>query len=120
MAGIGHNSRAHDAEDVLNGAAQGQLKSIIERIERLNQEKDEIGEMIKEVFAEAKGNGFDVKTIRKVLQLRKMDPAKRVELEALVDLYEHALTSVAQVSSKPKAKTPPPPADDEDDYSDIG
>ena len=50
--------------DVLNATAQGQLKSIIERIERLEQEKSEIAEQIKEVFAEAKGNGFDVKIIQ--------------------------------------------------------
>ena len=52
--------------DVLNATAQGQLKSIIERVERLEVEKGEIAEQIKEVFAEAKGNGFDVKIIRKV------------------------------------------------------
>ena len=73
--------------DILNQAAQGQLKSIIERIERLEQEKSEIAEQIKEVFAEAKGNGFDVKILRKVVRIRKQDRAKRLEEEAIIDLY---------------------------------
>ena len=68
--------------DILNQAAQGQLKSIIERIERLEQEKAEVAEQIKEVFAEAKGNGFDVKVLRKVVRIRKQDRAKRLEEEA--------------------------------------
>lgn len=77
--------------DILNQAAQGQLKSIIERLERLEQEKDEIAGQIKEVFAEAKGNGFDVKVLRKVLKIRKQDRAKRLEEEAVTDLYLSAL-----------------------------
>ena len=80
--------------DVLNVTAQGQLKSIIERIERLEQEKTEIAEQIKEVFAEAKGNGFDVKVLRKVVRLRKQDRAKRMEEEAILDLYLSALGEV--------------------------
>ena len=80
--------------DILNQAAQGQLKSIIERIERLEQEKSEIAEQIKEVFAEAKGNGFDVKVLRKVVRLRKQDRAKRQEEEAILDLYLSALGEV--------------------------
>ena len=80
--------------DILNQAAQGQLKSIIERIERLEQEKSEIAEQIKEVFAEAKGNGFDVKILRKVVRIRKQDRAKRLEEEAILDLYLSALGEV--------------------------
>lgn len=80
--------------DILNQAAQGQLKSIIERIERLEQEKTEISEQIKEVFAEAKGNGFDVKVLRKVLRIRKQDRAKRLEEEAITDLYLSALGEI--------------------------
>ena len=80
--------------DILNQAAQGQLKSIIERIERLEQEKSEIAEQIKEVFAEAKGNGFDVKVLRKVVRLRKQDRAKRQEEEAILDLYLSALGEI--------------------------
>ena len=80
--------------DVLNQAAQGQLKSIIERIERLEQEKSEIAEQVKEVFAEAKGNGFDVKILRKVVRLRKQDRARRQEEEAILDLYLSALGEI--------------------------
>lgn len=80
--------------DVLNGNAQSQLRSVVERIERLDLEKSEIAEQIKEVFAEAKGNGFDVKSIRKVVKLRKQDRAKRQEEEAILDLYLSALGEV--------------------------
>ena len=80
--------------DILNQAAQGQLKSVIERLERLDQEKTEIAEQIKEVFAEAKGNGFDVKVLRKVLRIRKQDRAKRLEEEAITDLYLSALGEI--------------------------
>lgn len=81
-AGAGDNSG-----EVLNQAAQGQLKSIIERVERLNAEKAEIVAQITEVFAEAKGNGFSVPILRKVVAYRKMDRAKRLEMEAILDLY---------------------------------
>lgn len=77
--------------DVLNQTAQGQLKSIIERVERLEQEKAEIAEQIKEVFAEAKGNAFDVKILRRVIRIRKQDAAKRQEEDAILDLYLSAL-----------------------------
>ena len=80
--------------DVMNSTAQSQLKSIIERIERFELEKSEIAEQIKEVFAEAKGNGFDVKVLRKVVRLRKQDRAKRQEEEAILDLYLSALGEV--------------------------
>lgn len=80
--------------DVLNATAQGQLKSIVERVERLEQEKSEIAEQIKEVFAEAKGNGFDVKILRKVVRLRKQDRAKRQEEEAILDLYLSAIGEI--------------------------
>ena len=80
--------------DVLNATAQGQLKSIIERIERLEQEKAEINEQVKEVKAEAKGNGFDVKIIAKVIRLRKQDRAKRQEEEAILDLYLSAIGEI--------------------------
>ena len=80
--------------DILNQAAQGQLKSVIERIERLEQEKAEIAEQIKEVFAEAKGNGFDVKILRKVVRIRKQDRAKRLEEESILDLYLSAIGEI--------------------------
>jgi uncharacterized protein (UPF0335 family) len=87
-------SAAGGHPDVLNQAAQGQLKSIIERIERLEQEKAEIAEQIKEVFAEAKGNGFDTKILRKVVRIRKQDRAKRMEEEAILDLYLSAIGEI--------------------------
>jgi uncharacterized protein (UPF0335 family) len=87
-------SAAGGHPDVLNQAAQGQLKSIIERIERLEQEKAEVAEQIKEVFAEAKGNGFDTKILRKVVRIRKQDRAKRMEEEAILDLYLSAIGEI--------------------------
>ena len=80
--------------DVLNGTAQTQLKTIIERIERLEEDKAAVMADLKEVFAEAKGNGFDVKILRKVIRLRKQDTAKRQEEEALLDLYLSAIGEV--------------------------
>lgn len=77
--------------DVLNGAAQTRLKTIIERIERLEEDKAVIMGDMKEVFAEAKGEGFDVKILRKVIRMRKQDRAKRLEEEALIDLYLAAI-----------------------------
>jgi len=71
--------------------AAGQLKSVIERIERLEEEKKETAEQIKEVYAEAKSSGFDAKTIRKVVSLRKKPTEERQEEEALLDLYLSAL-----------------------------
>jgi uncharacterized protein (UPF0335 family) len=80
--------------DILNTSAQIQLKTIIERIERLEEDKAAIMGDLKEVFAEAKGNGFDVKTLRKVIRIRKQDRAKRQEEEALLDLYLSAIGEV--------------------------
>ena len=77
--------------DVLNATAQGQLKSIIERIERLEQEKAEISEQIKEVKAEAKGNGFDVKALRTIIRMRKQDADERQEHETVLETYMLAL-----------------------------
>ena len=81
----------HVADDVLNQAAQTRLKTIIERIERLEVDKATVMNDIKEVFAEAKGEGFDGKILRKVIRMRKMDKAKRDEEEALIDLYLSAI-----------------------------
>ena len=71
--------------------AQGQLKSLVERIERLEEEKKAIAGDIKEVYAEAKANGFDTKILRKVVTIRKKDVAEREEEDALISLYLHAL-----------------------------
>lgn len=68
-----------------------QLRQFIERIERLEEEKKEIAEQIKEVFAELKGSGFDVTAVREVLKIRKTDRDTLAEKEALVDMYKDAL-----------------------------
>ena len=74
--------------------AADQLRAIVERIERLEEEKAALSEDIKEVYAEAKGNGFDTKILRTVVRLRKQDSSERAEQEALLDLYLHALGMV--------------------------
>ena len=79
------------AADSKTSFAQGQLRSLVERIERLEEEKKAIAGDIKEVFAEAKGHGFDTKILRKVVALRKKDANERQEEEAILDLYLAAL-----------------------------
>lgn len=74
-------------------AAQ-RLKSFIERIERLEAEKADLAADIREIFSEAKGTGFDTKTMRQIIRLRKMEHADRQEQEALLDLYKSALGMV--------------------------
>lgn len=76
--------------------AKDQLIAFVERIERLEEEKKGTADDIREVYAEAKGNGFDVKILRKVIQLRKQDPAERAEAEAILDLYCSALGMAVQ------------------------
>ena len=74
-----------------DSVAQDQIKAFIERIERLEGEKSAIAGDIKEVYAEAKGNGFDTKILRKIIAIRKQDHADRMEQEALLELYMTAL-----------------------------
>ena len=71
--------------------AKDQLRAIVERIEHLEEEKKAIADDIKDVYAEAKGNGFDVKALRTVIRLRKQDKAERQEQEAILEVYLHAL-----------------------------
>lgn len=71
--------------------AAGQLRAFIERIERLEEEKQTIADDIKEVFAEAKGTGFDTRAMRTIIRLRKKDRAEREEEQAMLDLYMAAL-----------------------------
>ncbi|WP_395690011.1 DUF2312 domain-containing protein [Aestuariivirga sp.] len=71
--------------------ARGQLKSIVERIERLEEEKKTIAGDIKEVYAEAKANGFDTKILRKVISLRKKEATERAEEQSMLDVYMAAL-----------------------------
>jgi len=73
------------------GFAKEQLKSLVERIERLEEEKQALADDIKEVYAEAKGNGFDTKTLRTIIRLRKQDSTERQEQEAMLELYMSAL-----------------------------
>jgi uncharacterized protein (UPF0335 family) len=75
----------------VGGVAGERLKSFIERIERLEEEKKALAEDIKEVFSEAKGVGFDVKVMRQVIRIRKMDEDDRDEQEALLDTYMRAI-----------------------------
>lgn len=81
--------------DTKTSFAQGQLRSLIERIERLEEEKKAIAADIKEIYGEAKSNGFDTKIMRKVISLRKKDSAERQEEEAILDLYLSALGMIA-------------------------
>lgn len=71
--------------------AKQQIRSIVERIERLAEEKDAIASDIKDVFSEAKGNGFDVKALRTIVRMRKMDASDREEQETILETYMHAL-----------------------------
>ena len=71
--------------------AKGQLQSFVERIEKLEEEKKALAEDVRDVYAEAKGVGFDVKALRTVVRLRMQDSEERKEHEALVDLYREAL-----------------------------
>ncbi|WP_299930265.1 DUF2312 domain-containing protein [uncultured Pelagimonas sp.] len=73
------------------GVAAGELKQFIERLERLEEEKKEVAEQIKEVMAEAKGRGYDTKVIRKVVALRKRDADDIAEEEAVLEMYKSAL-----------------------------
>jgi uncharacterized protein (UPF0335 family) len=71
--------------------AKDQLRSIIERIEKLEEEKKAIADDIKDVFGEAKVNGFDVKALRTIIRLRKMEATEREEQDAILETYMHAL-----------------------------
>ena len=84
----------NSSPDVLNSAAQGRLRTIIERIERLEEDKAAVMADMKEVFLEAKGEGYDVKILRKVIRIRKQDKAKRQEEDAILDLYLSALGEI--------------------------
>ncbi len=71
--------------------AKDQLKAIIERIERLEEEKKAISDDIRDVYAESKGNGYDVKALRTIVRLRKQDPNERQEQETIIETYMQAL-----------------------------
>ncbi|MDE3016005.1 MAG: DUF2312 domain-containing protein [Pseudomonadota bacterium] len=78
------------------GVAADQLKSIIGRVEKLEEEKAGISADIRDVFAEAKGNGFDIRAIRTIIRMRKMDASEREEQETVLDTYLHALGMIPE------------------------
>lgn len=84
MTTVGHNAKEH-------------LRAFVERIERLEEEKKAIADDIRDVFTEAKANGYDVKALRTVIRLRKQDKDARAEHEALVETYLHALGMLADL-----------------------
>ncbi|MDG2285093.1 MAG: DUF2312 domain-containing protein [Alphaproteobacteria bacterium] len=75
----------------VGGIAGDQLRSYIERIERLEEEKAAMAADIREIYSESKGNGFDVKIMRQIIRLRKLDREDRQEQEELLQLYQHAI-----------------------------
>lgn len=85
------NNEPDDITDSSQTVAAGQLRAFIERIERLEEEKKTIADDISEVYAEAKGTGFDTKAIRQLVRERKKDQAERQEAEAILSLYRAAL-----------------------------
>jgi uncharacterized protein (UPF0335 family) len=86
-----HHHRGKGIMPDVGGIAGAQLKSFIERIERLEEEKQALGEDIKEIYAEAKGTGFEPKIMRQILKIRKMDKDEHDEQESLLDIYKRAL-----------------------------
>ena len=90
------------------GVAGDQLKSFIERIERLEEEKTNIAADIREVFAEAKGTGFDIKAMRGVLKLRKMEAAEREEQEHMLDLYRRVLGLLPDLDGEESSESSEP------------
>ncbi len=82
---------ADGSSNDVSGLAADRLRSLVERIERLEEEKAALAADIREVYSESKSAGFDVKTLRQVIRLRKLDRADRQEQEALLELYKRAL-----------------------------
>ena len=75
----------------VGGVAAEQLRSFVERIERLEEEKKALSDDIRDVYAQAKGSGFDLKVLRQIVRLRKLNAAERAEQETLLDIYKRAL-----------------------------
>lgn len=94
-ASVGHNSRSPkpvDREELrVGGAAADRLRSIVDRIERLEGEKADIATDIKEVYQEAKSSGFDNKVLRELIKIRKREAAEQEEFETILDVYRNAL-----------------------------
>ncbi|MFV0385322.1 DUF2312 domain-containing protein [Paracoccus sp. (in: a-proteobacteria)] len=81
----------NDGPDASYNVTSDELRQFIERIERLEEEKKDIADQIKEVFAESKGRGFDAKAMRAILKIRKREPNDLAEEEAIVEMYKQAL-----------------------------
>ena len=81
----------HQREDASFRFAKDQLKAFVERIEKLEEEKKAISDDIRDVYAESKANGFDVKALRAIIKMRKQEPTEREEHEAILETYMHAL-----------------------------
>ncbi len=90
-AKAGAKAGAKTGEAAVGGIAADRLRSIIERVERLEEERKALGSDIKDIFAEAKSAGFDVKVIRQILRIRKQEPSDVEEQETLLDIYRRAL-----------------------------
>lgn len=93
-AGPNVGNLEHDNTTNVQAAANvvgAQILAFIQRIERMEEEKKALADDIKEIYAEAKGNGFDTKILRLIVRRRKQDAAERAEQEALLDTYEHAI-----------------------------
>lgn len=88
MSEIGHNTGIEERQSKL---APSQLRAIVERVERLEEEKKTITDDIGDIYKEAKGNGFDVKALRTIIRLRKMDANDRAEAETILETYMQAL-----------------------------
>lgn len=84
----------------VGGVAAEQLRSIIQRVEKLEEEKSAIAADVRDVFAEAKGNGFDVKAIRTIIRLRKLDAQEREEQETILDTYRRALGMIPELEEE--------------------
>ncbi|MFN3351339.1 DUF2312 domain-containing protein [Pseudorhodoplanes sp.] len=84
-------SAAAQNDDASFRFAKDQLKAFVERIEKLEEEKKAIADDIRDVYAESKANGFDVKALRQIIRLRKIEPAEREEQESILETYMHAL-----------------------------
>jgi uncharacterized protein (UPF0335 family) len=87
----------------VGGIAGERLKSFIERVERLEEEKRALAEDIKEVYAEAKGVGFDIKIMRQIVKIRKMDQDELDEQDTLLDVYKRALGMIPDLPSEAAA-----------------
>ncbi len=84
-------SAAEEKEQASTRFAKDQLKAFVERIEKLEEEKKDVSDDIRNVYAEAKANGFDVKALRQIVKLRKIEPTEREEQDAILETYMNAL-----------------------------